>query len=263
MSLTRWDMINPPRFVGAGNYVTIFTDDDRFIQSLKVTATYASLAVPLGLVLSLALALLLNQNVRGMRIFRSIFYIPAILPGVAVAMVWIVVFRYQGGIFNSLLGLVGIEPIKWLTSTEWALRSFVIMSLWGVGGGMIIYLAGLQSVPTQLYEAAEIDGAGVWGRFRNVTLPMISPTIFFNLVMGVIGSFQVFTSSYIITGGQGGPANATLFYVLYLYQKAFRYLQMGYACALAWILFAIILILTLAILRSSAAWVYYEAELKR
>lgn len=263
MSLTRWDMINPPRFVGLGNYVTIFSDDDRFIQSLRVTATYASLAVPLGLVISLALAMLLNQNVRGMRVFRSIFYIPAILPGVAVAMVWIVVFRYQGGVFNSLLAIVGVEPIKWLTSTEWALRSFVIMSLWGVGGGMIIYLAGLQSVPTQLYEAAEIDGAGVWGRFRNVTLPMISPTIFFNLVMGVIGSFQVFTSSYIITGGQGGPANATLFYVLYLYQKAFRYLQMGYACALAWILFAIILVLTLVILRTSAAWVYYEAELKR
>lgn len=263
MSLTRWDMINPPRFVGLGNYVTIFADDDRFIQSLRVTASYASLAVPLGLVISLALAMLLNLHVRGMRVFRSIFYIPAILPGVAVAMVWIVVFRYQGGVFNSLLAIVGVEPVKWLTSTEWALRSFVIMSLWGVGGGMIIYLAGLQSVPTQLYEAAEIDGAGVWGRFRNVTLPMISPTIFFNLVMGVIGSFQVFTSSYIITGGQGGPANATLFYVLYLYQKAFRYLQMGYACALAWILFAIILVLTLVILRTSAAWVYYEAELKR
>ena len=263
MSLTRWDMINPPQFVGLGNYSTIFLDDDRFLQSMKVTAIYAGSAVPLGLVISLALAMLLNLNVKGMRVFRSIFYIPAILPGVAVAMVWIVVFRYQGGVFNSILGAVGVEPIKWLTSTEWALPSFVIMSLWGVGGGMIIYLAGLQSVPTQLYEAAEIDGAGPWQKFRNVTFPMITPTIFFNLVMGVIGSFQVFTSSYIITGGQGGPANATLFYVLYIYQKAFKYLQMGYACALAWILFGVILLLTLIIIKSSSAWVYYEAELKR
>jgi len=261
MSLSKWDMINPPKFVGFANYATILTDDFRFRQSLKVTAIYAGTAVPLGLVCSLALAMLLNLNVKGMRIFRSIFYIPAILPGVAVSMVWLMVFRYQGGIFNTLLGMIGIAPVKWLTSTEMALPSFVIMSLWGVGGGMIIYLAGLQSVPTQLYEAAEIDGAGSWAKFRTVTLPMISPTIFFNLIMGIIGSFQVFTSSFIMT--QGGPAYATLFYVLYLYQKAFKYLQMGYACALAWILFGVILLLTLIVFKSSAAWVYYEAELKK
>lgn len=261
MSLSKWDMISAPKFVGFSNYSTILLDDFRFRQSLKVTAIYAGTAVPLGLVCSLALALLLNLNVRGMRVFRSIFYIPAILPGVAVAMVWLMVFRYQGGILNSLLGMLGVAPVKWLTSTEMALPSFVLMSLWGVGGGMIIYLAGLQSVPTQLYEAAEIDGAGVWARFRTVTLPMISPTIFFNLIMGIIGSFQVFTSSFIMT--QGGPAYATLFYVLYLYQKAFKYLQMGYACALAWILFLVILALTLVVFRSSAGWVYYEAELKK
>ena len=261
MSLANWDMINPPKMVGFANYATIFGDDFRFRQSLKVTAVYAAFAVPLGLVCSLALAMLLNLQLRGMRVFRSIFYIPAILPGVAVAMVWLTVFRPQGGVFNSVLGWFGIAPAPWLTSPEWALPSFVIMSLWGVGGGMIIYLAGLQSVPTQLYEAAEIDGAGSWRKFRNVTLPMISPTIFFNLIMGVIGSFQVFTSSFIMT--QGGPAYATLFYVLYLYMKAFNYLQMGYACALAWILFAIILALTLIVFKSSARWVYYEAELKR
>lgn len=261
MSLSKWDMITPPKFVGFSNYAAILVDDFRFRQSLKVTAIYAGTAVPLGLVFSLALAMLLNLNVKGMRAFRSIFYIPAILPGVAVAMVWLMVFRYQGGIFNSLLGLLHIAPVKWLTSTEMALPSFVIMSLWGVGGGMIIYLAGLQSVPTQLYEAAEIDGAGSWAKFRTVTLPMISPTIFFNLIMGIIGSFQVFTSSFIMT--QGGPAYATLFYVLYLYQKAFKYLQMGYACALAWILFGVILLLTLIVFKSSAGWVYYEAELKK
>ena len=261
MSLTSWDMINAPKWVGAGNYASIFSDDFRFRQALKVTAVYAAFAVPLGLICSLALAMLLNLNLKGMRVFRSIFYIPAILPGVAVAMVWQVVFRPQGGVFNTILGWVHVAPVPWLTTPEWALPSFVIMSLWGVGGGMIIYLAGLQSVPTQLYEAAEIDGAGSWKKFRHVTLPMISPTIFFNLMMGVIGSFQVFTSSFVMT--QGGPAYATLFYVLYLYQKAFKYLQMGYACALAWILFAVILALTLVIFRTSARWVYYEAELKR
>ncbi len=260
MSLTKWDMINPPKMVGLANYTQIFTDDFRFRQSLKVTAIYAALAVPLGLICSLALAMLLNLKVKGMRVFRSIFYIPAILPGVAVEMVWLAVFKPYGGVLNSILEPFGVGPIPWLTSTQWALPSFVIMSLWGVGGGMIIYLAGLQSVPTQLYESAEIDGAGSWRKFRNVTLPMITPTIFFNLVMGVIGSFQVFTTSFIMTGG--GPANATLFYVLYLYQKAFSYLQMGYACALAWILFAIILTLTLIVFKSSARWVYYEAELK-
>lgn len=261
MSLSKWDMINPPKMVGFANYATILTDDFRFRQSLKVTAIYAAFAVPLGLVCSLALAMLLNLNLKGMRAFRSIFYIPAILPGVATAMVWLTVFKPQGGVFNSILGWFGVAPIPWLTNPDWALPSFVVMSLWGVGGGMIIYLAGLQSVPTQLYEAAEIDGAGSWSKFRNITLPMISPTIFFNLVMGVIGSFQVFTSSFVMT--QGGPAYSTLFYVLYLYQKAFKYLQMGYACALAWILFAVILILTLIIFKSSARWVYYEAELKK
>lgn len=262
MSLTKWDMINPPKFVGAGNYGTILFDDFRFWQSLKITAIYAGCAVPMGMVCSLALAMLLNLKVKGMQGFRSIFYIPAILPGAAVAMVWSMVLRPQpSGIFNAILGNVGIDPIPWLTSPDWVLKSFIIMSLWGVGGGMIIYLAGLQSVPTQLYEAAEIDGAGSWQKFRNVTLPMISPTLFFNLIMGIIGSFQVFTSSFIMT--QGGPANASLFYVLYLYQKAFKYLQMGYACALAWILFAVILALTLIVFKSSKAWVYYEAELKR
>lgn len=262
MSLTRWDMINPARFVGFSNYATIFADDFRFRQSLKITAIYAGCSVPLGMTCALALAMLLNLKVKGMQIFRSIFYIPAILPGAAVAMVWMMVFRPQAsGIFNAILGLFHVAPIPWLTAPEWVLKSFIVMSLWGVGGGMIIYLAGLQSVPTQLYEAAEIDGAGSWGKFRNVTLPMISPTLFFNLIMGIIGSFQVFTSSYIMT--QGGPAYASLFYVLYLYQKAFKYLQMGYACALAWILFAVILALTLIVMLTSRKWVYYEAELKR
>ena len=261
ISLTKWDMINSPEFVGMGNYATIVADDFRFRQSLKVTLIYASLSVPLGLACSLALAMLLNLNLRGMRGFRAIFYIPAILPPIAVSMVWLMLFKPHGGILNVLLGKIGLGPVPWLTSPDWALPSFILMSLWGVGGGMIIYLAGLQSVPTQLYESAEIDGAGSWSKFRNVTLPMISPTILFNLIMGIIGSFQVFASSFVMT--QGGPAYSTLFYVLYLYQNAFMYLKMGYACALAWILFLVILALTLLMLKASSAWVYYESELKR
>ena len=261
MSFAKWDMIRPPTMIGFSNYTTILTDDFRFWKSVKVTAIYAACAVPLGLVCSLALALLLNLSLKGMRLFRSIFYIPAILPGVAMSMVWLTVFRPEGGVFNTILGWLGVKPLPWLTSPEWALPSFIVMSVWGIGGGMIIYLAGLQGVPTQLYEASEIDGAGSWSKFRHVTLPMMSPVIFFNLVMGIIDSFQVFTGSYVMT--RGGPAYSTLFYVLYLYQKAFKYLQMGYACALAWILFGIILTLTLLVLKTSRRWVYYEAELRR
>jgi multiple sugar transport system permease protein len=262
ISLTRWDLINPPKFVGMSNYATILIDDFRFRQSLRVTALYAALSLPLGMMGSLAVAMLLNMNLKGMRVFRSIFYIPAILPGVAVTMLWLWIFKPQGGVLNEILSVFHISPKPWLADPNWALPSFVIMSLWAVGGGMIIYLAGLQSVPTQLYEAAEIDGAGLWKKFTKITLPMISPTIFFNLIMGVIGSFQVFTASYIMTPG-GGPGYSTLFYVLYLYQKAFKYLQMGYASALAWILFVIVLVLTLIVFKTSAKWVYYETEVKK
>jgi len=262
ISLMKWDLINPAEFIGFDNYTAILTDDFRFRQSLKVTVLYAAFSVPLGLIGSLSLALLLNLKLKGMRIFRSVFYIPAILPGVAVTMLWLWILKPQGGVLNYILGAMHIEPKPWLSDPAWALPSFVIMSLWGVGGGMIIYLAGLQSVPTQLYEAAEIDGASSWKKFWTVTIPMISPTILFNLIMGIIGSFQVFTASFIMTPN-GGPGYSTLFYVLYLYQKAFKYLQMGYASALAWILFIIVLALTLLVFKLSGRWVYYEAEVKQ
>ncbi len=261
MSFTDWDMINRAEFVGLANYHDIVFDDFRFRQSLKVTAIYAFTAVPLGLISSLSLALLLNMKLKGMHVARAIFYLPAILPPVAMAMVWQIVFKQHGGVANTLLGFFGVEPIAYFTSTQWALPTFVVMSLWGIGGSMIIFLAGLQSVPSQLYEAAEIDGAGTARKFSTITLPMVSPTILFNVIVGIIGSFQVFTTSLVIT--EGGPAYSTLFYVLYLYQKAFVFLQMGYACALAWILFAVVLGLTLLILKTSAGWVYYEAELKK
>lgn len=278
ISMCDWDIINAPKFVGLANYQQALFHDFRFIQSLKVTITYAVFALPLGLVGSLLVALLLNQNVKGMTWFRTIFYIPAVLPGIAVAMVWRWIFNPENGILNVFLSskiwpMIGFhdglsidkialvnQPPAWLADPQWALPAFILMSLWGIGGGMIIYLAGLQGIPTQLYEAADIDGANPVQKFLKITIPMISPTIFFNLVMGVIGSFQVFTSSFVMT--QGGPAYATLFYLLYLYQKAFQYFQMGYAASMAWILFIVILICTLLIFKSSSMWVYYEAEVK-
>lgn len=267
ISMCDWDIINPPKYIGLANFEQALFHDFRFVKALRVTVTYAAFALPLGLMGSLLLAILLNQNVKGMTWFRTIFYIPAILPGVATAMLWRWIFNPQYGILNSILLKLhlisvgpGKEPPGWIADPALALPSFIIMSLWGIGGGMIIYLAGLQSIPTQLYEAAEIDGANWWQKFRKITIPMISPTIFFNLVMGVIGSFQVFTSSFIMTAG--GPAYATLFYLLYLYQKAFQYFQMGYAAAMAWILFVLILFCTLIVFKSSARWVYYEADIR-
>jgi multiple sugar transport system permease protein len=204
------------------------------------------------------LAVLLNQDVRGLSIYRTIFYLPSVVSGVAVAMLWLWVFNPELGVVNSLLGIVGIEGPKWFASSKWALTTFIITSLWGIGGGMVIYLAGLQGVPTSLYEAAELDGATAWHRFWHITIPMTSPVIFFNLIMGIIGSFQVFTGGYVITNG--GPANATLFYVLYLYRNAFQYFKMGYASALAWILFIVILVLTLLMFRLVGGLVYYEGS---
>lgn len=335
ISMCDWDIINAPRFVGLANFQQALFHDFRFIQALKVTLGYAAFALPLGLTGSLLVALLLNQNVKGMSWFRTIFYVPAILPGIATAMLWRWIFNPENGILNKILGatnpqfaamagvlrpwpfaiavglivaaVIAVKAIQelklrtassgvsilwlvlalpigglvafvwntgfgllkvslngplplWLGDPAWALPAFILMSLWSVGGGMIIYLAGLQSIPTQLYEAADIDGANPVQKFHKITLPMLSPTIFFNLVMGVIGSFQVFTSSFVMT--QGGPHYATLFYLLYLYQKAFQYFQMGYAASMAWILFFIILVCTLLVFKSSSAWVYYEGEVK-
>ncbi|HID92494.1 MAG TPA: sugar ABC transporter permease, partial [bacterium (Candidatus Stahlbacteria)] len=249
------------------NYINIFKDP-LFYKSLKVTFIYTIFAVPLGLFFGLLIALLMNQGVRGITIFRTIYYLPAILSGVAVAVLWQKIFNPYFGVLNPILKKLHImpilelinSPVTWLYSEFWALPAFIIMSLWGVGGSMIIYLAGLQGIPTHLYEAAEIDGASAFGRFRHVTIPMLSPIIFFNLIMGIIGSFQVFVSSYVMTGG--GPNNATLFYVLNLYRQAFQYYRMGYGCALAWLLFTIIIGFTLIIWKSSPLWVYYAGEIR-
>ena len=261
ISFMRYDVLTPPAFIGLQNYRIMFETDPLFWQSLRVTFVYSMGAVPLGMVASLAVAMLMNQPIRGIYVFRTIYYLPSLITGVPAALLWMWVLNPSVGILNYFLAIVGIKGPAWLFDETWVLPSLIIMSLWGVGGSMIIYLASLQGVPQHLYEAAEIDGAGMWPRFRHITIPMISPVIFFNLVMSIIGSFQVFTSAFVMT--RGGPANASLFYVLHLYRNAFSYFKMGYASALAWVLFGIIMLFSLLVVRSSPAWVYYEGAVRR
>lgn len=260
LSFTSWDLFTAPRWVGLGNYQDLFTDNTDFWQSLKVTGIYTIVQVPLSLAGALAIALLLNSAVRGIAFFRTIFYLPSVLPSIAVAVLWTWVFNPEFGVLNVLLRLVGIEGPRWLADPNWALPALIMMSFWTLGGSMIIYLAGLKGIPTSLYEAAELDGANKVQQLVNITIPQLTPTIFFNLIMNIIGSFQVFTQAYAMTSG--GPQKSTLFYMYYLFDMAFIKFRMGYASALAWVLFIIILVFTLLVIRSSTLWVYYEAETK-
>jgi multiple sugar transport system permease protein len=260
MAFTRWDLITDPAFVGLDNWRMIFGGDPLIVTALQVTTLYAIVAVPLNVVFGVALALLLNTGVKGLRFYRTAFFMPSVLSGVAVALLWKWIFSGQFGLANYFLDLVGIEGPKWLTDEEWALPSLIIMALWAVGGGMVIYLAGLQGISSEYYEAAEVDGAGWWTRLRHITIPLMTPALFFQLVTGLIAALQVFTQPYVMTAG--GPNNATLFLVLYLYRNAFQYFKMGYASAVAWVLFFYILALTLLIFRSGRSWVHYEGERK-
>ena len=261
ISFTEWDMLSKPEWVGFENYKTLFFEDPLALHSLNITILFTIVSIPLNIVFGLALAMLLNTSIRGLAIFRTIYYLPAILSGVAVALMWRWIFSSEFGLLNALLSMIGIEGPAWLTDRIWVLPSFVIMRLWSVGGGMIIYLAGLQSIPTNLYEAANIDGANWWHRTRFITLPMLSPTIFFQLIVGFIFSMQIFTEAFIMTNG--GPADASLFYLLYLYRQAFQYFDMGYASALAWVLFVVILVLTIILFKTGKSWVYYELDTKK
>ena len=261
ISFTEWDMLSKPEWVGFENYKTLFFEDPLALHSLNITILFTIVSIPLNIVFGLALAMLLNTSIRGLAIFRTIYYLPAILSGVAVALMWRWIFSTEFGLLNALLSMIGIEGPAWLTDRIWVLPSFVIMRLWSVGGGMIIYLAGLQSIPSNLYEAANIDGANWWHRTRFITLPMLSPTIFFQLIVGFIFSMQIFTEAFIMTNG--GPADASLFYLLYLYRQAFQYFDMGYASALAWVLFVVILVLTIILFKTGKSWVYYELDTKK
>ncbi len=262
LSFMQWDIFRPPRWVGAGNYREMLLEDPLTAKAIWNTLVYTVFAVPLGTVGSLTVAMLLNTKVRGLPVWRTLYYLPTVVSGVAMAVIWRWLFNPQIGLLNRLLRpvlhLLDLSDPAWLQDPALAKPAYIIMSLWGIGGGMIIFLAGLQGVPGQLYEAAEIDGAGPIRRFRHVTLPMITPVIFFSLTMGIIASFQIFTQAYVMTGA--GPENSTLFYVLYLFDNAFRYFRMGYASALAWLLFVIIMIVTAAQFAAGRFWVFYEQE---
>lgn len=260
ISLMETDLLSTEKFVGFANYKQLW-NDELFWKSFRVTAYYSFVLVPSGIVIALAIAMLMNQKVKLLGVWRTLFYLPSVVSGVAVAILWGYVLNPRFGLLNLGLRNIGIEGPRWLFSETWAVPGFILMGLWGAGGAMLLYLAGLQGIPTQLYEAAEIDGAGSWSRFRHITIPMLTPTIYFNLLINIIGSFQVFTQSYIMTGG--GPNNATLTQVLYLYRKGFQNFQFGYASALAWALFLVIMIFTVLVVRSSEGWVHYEGELKK
>jgi len=258
VSFTDWNLLSPPKWVGLGNFQRMW--NDRFVSiALKNTLYYGIGSVLLGVVVSFLLALLLNQKVRGQAIFRTIFYLPSVVSGIAVALLWINIFNPDFGLLNQGLRAIGVdEPPGWLVSPTWAMPALILMSVWSAGGSMVIYLAGLQSIPEHLYEAASIDGAGVWAKFWNITVPMMSPVIFFNLIVGFITSLQAFVQIFVMTNG--GPANATLVYGLYLYRSAFQNFQMGYASALSWLLFIVIIGITIVQFVLARRWVYYEAD---
>ena len=260
LSFTSYNIISDPTWIGLENYRRAFTQDNQFWASLGRTGRYALMVVPLGILCSLLAAMLLNQGFKGTTIFRTIFFLPSITPIIASVLIWLWLLQPSIGVVNYLLSLIGVPGPPWVQSTTWALPSLVILSLWNTAGGsrMIVFLAGLQGVPQELYEAAHIDGANRWQRFVNVTVPMISPTIFFNLVISVIGALSVFSVAYI--GTQGGPAYATYFYVYHLYVSAFQFNLMGYASALAWVFLIIVLALTVIQFGLQKRWVYYAGD---
>ena len=256
LSFFRWKMIAPPRFYGLTHYINMLTTDELFRTSIWVTFKFVLISVPIGQVLALGLALLLNQRIRGLGFWRSAFYLPAVVSGVAGSVIWVWMYHTELGIVNNGLLMLGIEGRNWLFDKEVVLGSLIVKSLWNIGIPMVIYLAALQGLPQQLFEAADIDGAGEVSKFFSITLPMLSPAVFFNVVMGIIASVQTFAEPDVMTGG--GPDNATLFLGLHLYQNAFHYLKMGYASTMAWIMFLLIFGLTVIQFRLAGRWVYYE-----
>ncbi len=259
-SFCDYDVLTSPVWVGALNYRDMFTDAI-FWKSLYNTVFFAAIALPLGLVASLSVAILLNQSVRGRSVFRAVYFLPSLVPLVAGAMIWLWILNGNFGLLNHGLKMIGIsKPPQWLTDPNWTKPAIILMAVWGVGHSMVIYLAALQDVPRSLYESADLDGASAWTKLIHVTLPMISPVIYFNLIMGIIGSLQVFARPYVMLGRTGGVNRSALFYAVYLYQNAFEYRQMGYACAMAWVLFVLILMLTWLATRSTRRLIYYAGD---
>lgn len=264
LSFTKYDIVNPPQWVGLKNYIDMFTRDRLFWPALGLTFRYALILVPSALFGSLLAALLLNQGLKGTAFFRTLFFLPHLTPIVAAAVLWGWLFNPDVGPINHYIRLLsGSQSAPgWFRDPHWAMTGLIIMAMWGAIGGnsMLIFLAGLQGIPQELYEAAAIDGAGAWAKFRNVTMPMLTPTIFFNLVLGIIGALRVFAAAYVAT--QGGPAYSTWFYALHIYTRAFRYFEMGYASSLAWFFFFVLLVLTYIQFRTSKRWVYYAGEVE-
>ena len=260
ISFTRWEIVTSPVWVGIEQYTKLFADD-RFYLSLWNTAFYVFLGVPIHIFLALLAALGMNLSLRGIHIYRTLYYVPSLTPVVANSILWLWIFHPQWGLANAFLQWFGFEGLYWLQDPRLSKPSFIIMSFWTIGAQMVILLAGLKGIPPTFYEAAEIDGANTWHRFWKITLPLLTPALFFNFIIAVIGAFQVFTQAYIMT--EGGPNYSTLFYLLYLYRMAFENFRMGYASAMAWVLFVIILIFTALQFRVSDRWVFYEGDLRK
>jgi multiple sugar transport system permease protein len=259
LSFTSFDLLQAPQWIGLDNYRRMFGDDPRFVAALSVTLRYVFLSVPLKLAFALALAMLLDRGLRGLAFYRSVLYLPSLLGGsVAIAVLWKQIFGYDGLINTALYELFGVDGPSWISNPDYALETLVALRVWQFGSPMVIFLAGLRQVPTELYEAAAIDGAGPWTMFRRVTLPLLAPVVFFNLILQTIDAFKAFTPAFIVSGGTGGPVDSTLFYTLYLYQEGFGYFRMGYASALAWFLFIVIGTFTAASFLTSRYWVHYE-----
>ncbi|RKP48867.1 sugar ABC transporter permease [Cohnella endophytica] len=261
ISLFDWPIVGQVHFIGFGNYTEMFTQDPLFWKSFGITLKFAAIFVPLNIIVAMGLAILLNQSTRGNAFFRTAFYLPSVISGVALAMIWSWVYSGEYGILNFFLSLVGVQGPDWLNDTRWSLVAMVLASLWGQGAMMLIFLAGLKGIPKDLYESASIDGAGTLRRFVSITVPMLSPTILFNLITSIIAAFQQLTLALVLTGG--GPMKSTYFYAMYMYENAFKYFRMGYSAANAWFMFLIVLGLSFLVFKSSEAWVFYEGEMKR
>ncbi len=257
ISFTEWKIVSDPIWVGLKNYKDLFTDPI-FLKSLKVTFTYCAMTIPLSMVLSFIVAMLLNGDLPYASLLRTIYYLPCVVSSVAASLLWSWVFNYRFGLLNQLLAAIGVQGPNWIGDEKWSLISLAIMSLWGVGGGIIFYLAGLQAVPQHLHEAAKLAGAGWWRRLFTITLPSMSPILWFSFLTNIISGLQSFTSAYLMTSG--GPNNSTMFYALYLYNNAFKYHKMGKACAMAWILFIIIMVLSALVVKVTSPMVYYEND---
>ncbi|WP_428927901.1 carbohydrate ABC transporter permease [Marinibacterium sp. SX1] len=260
LSFTRYDMVTPPVWDGLGNYQYMFQYDRRFYKALQVTFLFVALSVPLRLAMALGVAMLLDKGLRTIGVYRAIFYLPSLLgASIAIALLWREMFGLHG-VVNGVLAMFGVEGIGWITNPDTSIYTIVILAMWQFGSPMLIFLAGLRGIPRDLYEAAEIDGTRPWRRFTRITLPMLAPVIFFNLVLQTIEAFKTFTSAFIISNGTGAPADSLLFYTVYLFNEAFKFFRMGYASALAWVLLIIIAAFTALAFATSKYWVHYENE---